>query len=243
MKKILVFMLLINSFYFKAQSIDELWKAAQNEFSIGNYNLADSLYSKAIRIDYETKGKNFGLYYNRGICRYELNNFDLAVIDFESCLKIYPYYAPAYREMAKCYYVKHDFIASRMNIDKCYSITNKDLDNLILGMMTCISDTSIALGKEYYKKAKSINKDERVYGLYSIILNLNGEHEKALVELQKGYEKFSKSEHIREGFVVYYYILKDFNLMGKYVNLLGKTFPYTIKTPAFREKVRELIKE
>jgi tetratricopeptide (TPR) repeat protein len=228
---------------YNAQDLDKLWDLANIEHAKLNYQLADSFYSEAIKIDFQTQGKNFGLYFNRGLCRYELNQFDLAIIDFDNCLKIYPYYAPAYREKAKCYYVKNDYKTSRLFIDKCYSITNKDLDNLILGIMTCIADTNIVLGKEYVKKAKSVNKDDRVYGLYSILLSLNGEHAKALTELQTGQEKFSNSEHIYEGFVVYYYNTNDVDLMSKYVNLLESSFPYVINDIAFRKKVQELFVE
>lgn len=164
----------------------------------------------------------------------------MAIHDFESCLKIYPYYSPAYREKAKCYYRKKDYTKSRLNIDKCYSINNKDLDNLVLGIMTCIEDTNVIIGKDYVKKAKHVNKDDRVYGLYSILLNLNREYEKAYSELQIGVQKFPTSSHIYEGFVFYYYLKKDYESMSKYVNLIASSFPYMLKDDEFRKKVNEL---
>lgn len=43
MKKILAFIFMLSCASNNAQSLDELWKAAQNESNKGNYDLADSL--------------------------------------------------------------------------------------------------------------------------------------------------------------------------------------------------------
>jgi tetratricopeptide (TPR) repeat protein len=83
MKKVILFVL-VQSLYsiLLAQSSEELYKTAQQLFDSKNYSEAIPFYSKLIALN----KTNDTIYYNRGICKYNIKDYKGAIADFSQYL-------------------------------------------------------------------------------------------------------------------------------------------------------------
>ncbi len=76
-----------------------------------------------------TTGIEGWLYYRRAIAYKNLKNYDMAIKDFNSCIKCSPMSYPAYFELCNCYLELKDFVNLKIVLDKSYNII-KSMEDL-----------------------------------------------------------------------------------------------------------------
>ncbi len=175
--------------YFKAFYYFDLVKnrADKIDFSYGDGNAVDSIYTELKNKYMNKKSLNVVGYYILGVCYENLDlDYEKAIKMLQAALSMEPFFKEAYWELGKVYYEQKNYQHALNNFQQYAKIVPDD-DNVYPYIAKCymgLNDKNNAL--LMYKKALEINPDnmEAIQGIAKYYMSI-GEYKKAAEYYQK----------------------------------------------------------
>ena len=89
-----------------------------------DYLLSIYYFSKALKVK-----KTFYLFLQRGLSKYELENYEDAIDDFKEAISLNPQYTPSYYFIAKCKYELENFAGAVLDLNNAIKLVDKQNSN------------------------------------------------------------------------------------------------------------------
>lgn len=185
---ILFFILFIIPNLSDAQSFDDYYNKAVNNFELEKFSDAIQLLNKAIKNKKEASN-NYVLadaYILRGLSKYNLNQKDKAIDDFKEAQEIKPEYSKSFYFLAKIYSDSKELDNSLLEIDKAIKLKPNEIPYLTLkaNILNRINKFTDEIEIWTYVISIDANNDE-AYRFRGSAYNLSKKYNEAITDFTK----------------------------------------------------------